>query len=128
MTVLKQERPESGERIQSHSRLHDLDACVQEHALVERSDLLESITVDGNQYGRLGLDRVSTGYYARDRPDSCLRIIAVDHAFLIQESTLVRKGRLGALFDHINHEVGSRGIENEWVDQAQAVASRGGSA
>lgn len=74
------------------------------------------------------LDRLGAGYYARERSDCRLRVIAVDHTFSVQESTLVREDRLGALFDHVDREVGWRGIDDEWIDRAQAVASGGESA
>ena len=128
LSVLKREHPEFWAKLQSHPRLPEIDAHVQEYALVERSDFPESITVDGSQSERLGLDRLGAGYYLRERPDGRLCVIAVAHTFSVQQSTLVREDRLGALFDHVDREVGWRGIGGEWVDRAQAVASGGESA
>ena len=118
LAVLKREHPAFWADLQTHPQLSDVETYVQERALVERADLPEAITVDEDQYERLGLDRTGTGYYARERSDDRLRVIAVDHTFAVQESTLVRDDQLGVLFDHVDREDGWRGIEDEWIDRA----------
>ncbi len=128
LAVIKREYPKLWADLRSHPQLPDPEEFIQRHALIERRDLPSTITVDGDQYDRLGLDRLGAGYYARECLDGQIRVLEVDHTFAVQESTLVRDDQLGALFDHVDRENGWRGIEDEWIDRVQARADGGESA
>ncbi len=127
LAVIKREYPKLWADLRSHPQLPDPEEFVQRHALIERRDLPSSITVDGDQYDRLGLDLLGAGYYARERREGQIRVLEVDHTFAVQQSTLISHEQLAQLFDHVDRTVGWRGIEDKWVDRVLARADGGGS-
>lgn len=124
LAALKREYPLRWRKIRDHPRIDGLEAAAKDHALVERDDVPDEISIDGEVYQRLGLDQLGRAYFVAETGWGW-RVVETDERFDVQESTKVERGRLRGLLDHVDEQVGWRGLEGEWIDRAQAEVNGG---
>lgn len=121
LAVLKREHPKYWADLTRRPECADLEGHVPAHALVERADLPATITLEDTEYSRVGLDQLGSGYYAHQRVDAQLRVVAVDETYTIQSATRIPPAQFPAFLEYIETTRGWRGLEGEWLDFAAEV-------
>lgn len=120
LAALKREFPMEWRDIRSHPEIEGLERATAENVLIEQDDVPDEISVDETLYRRLGLDEKGRAYFVTEIGSGDYRVLETDERFDILESAIVASGQLFEFFDRIRGQVGWRGLEDEWVDRAQA--------
>lgn len=124
LAAIKREHASFWGRLVHESEYGDVEEHVEDGALVERADLPEELPHDGTIYRRFGLDDTGRAYFVA-ATNTGYELVETDSEFEVLETTLVARGRLLGLLDHVSDDVGWRGLASEWVDRAYAEDSGG---